>query len=149
MAFGAGQSQGCGVTVFAGAGQTVSVVVTGETLYDDAECTAASINALVIADAGQAAQRTFFIADVPGSYTVTLTQQNPDGSTVVLTSQSLAFTTASPVSVGPIVATEDSLVVTATTATAPGAGGAGALPATPTGYATVKIGGVNRQVAFY
>lgn len=37
----------------------------------------------------------------------------------------------------------------ATTTTAPSAGGAGALPATPTGYATVYIGGVARKIAYY
>jgi hypothetical protein len=36
-----------------------------------------------------------------------------------------------------------------TTTTAPAAGGAGALPATPAGYVTVNINGVNRQIAFY
>jgi hypothetical protein len=33
--------------------------------------------------------------------------------------------------------------------TAPSAGGAGALPATPAGYVTVNIGGVNRQIPYY
>jgi hypothetical protein len=33
--------------------------------------------------------------------------------------------------------------------TAPSAGGAGALPATPTGYMTVKINGTDRKVAYY
>lgn len=37
----------------------------------------------------------------------------------------------------------------ATTMTAPSAGGAGALPATPTGYATVTIGGTARKIAYY
>lgn len=37
----------------------------------------------------------------------------------------------------------------ATTTTAPSAGGAGALPATPTGYATVTIGGTARKIAYY
>lgn len=36
-----------------------------------------------------------------------------------------------------------------TTTTAPSAGGAGALPATPTGYATVTIGGTARKFAYY
>jgi hypothetical protein len=36
-----------------------------------------------------------------------------------------------------------------TTTTAPTAGGAGALPATPTGYATIRIGGTDRKVAYY
>jgi hypothetical protein len=36
-----------------------------------------------------------------------------------------------------------------TTTTAPAAGGAGALPATPTGYVTIVVNGVNRQVAYY
>lgn len=35
------------------------------------------------------------------------------------------------------------------TTTAPSAGGAGALPATPTGYATMYIGGVARKIAYY
>jgi hypothetical protein len=38
---------------------------------------------------------------------------------------------------------------TVTTTTAPAAGGAGALPATPTGYVTVLVNGVNRKVAYY
>lgn len=33
--------------------------------------------------------------------------------------------------------------------TAPAAGGAGALPATPAGYVTLKINGVNRQIPYY
>lgn len=37
----------------------------------------------------------------------------------------------------------------ATTTTAPSAGGAGALPATPTGYFTINIGGTARKVAYY
>lgn len=37
----------------------------------------------------------------------------------------------------------------ATTTTAPAAGGAGALPATPTGYATIQFGGTARKVAYY
>jgi hypothetical protein len=37
----------------------------------------------------------------------------------------------------------------ATTTTAPAAGGAGALPATPAGYMTITIGGVDRKVAYY
>lgn len=37
----------------------------------------------------------------------------------------------------------------ATTTTAPAAGGAGALPATPTGYATMTIGGTVRKLAYY
>ena len=37
----------------------------------------------------------------------------------------------------------------ATTTTSPSAGGAGALPATPTGYATVTIGGTARKIAYY
>ena len=37
----------------------------------------------------------------------------------------------------------------ATTAVAPTAGAAAALPATPTGYATVLLNGVSRQVAYY
>jgi hypothetical protein len=40
-------------------------------------------------------------------------------------------------------------IAPATTTTAPSAGGAGALPATPTGYATVRIGGTDRKVAYY
>ena len=36
-----------------------------------------------------------------------------------------------------------------TTTTAPSAGGANALPGTPAGYMTVKIGGTNRQIAYY
>jgi hypothetical protein len=36
-----------------------------------------------------------------------------------------------------------------TTITAPAAGGAGALPATPAGYVTIQVNGVNRQVAYY
>lgn len=36
-----------------------------------------------------------------------------------------------------------------TTGTAPGAGGGSALPATPAGYATIKINGVSRQIAYY
>jgi hypothetical protein len=36
-----------------------------------------------------------------------------------------------------------------TSTTAPAAGGAGALPATPTGYMTLRINGVNRQVPYY
>ena len=35
------------------------------------------------------------------------------------------------------------------TTTAPGAGGGSALPATPTGYLSVKVGGTPRQIAFY
>jgi hypothetical protein len=37
----------------------------------------------------------------------------------------------------------------ATTTTAPAAGGAGALPATPTGYAAITIGGIARKIAYY
>jgi hypothetical protein len=37
----------------------------------------------------------------------------------------------------------------ATTTTAPAAGAAGALPATPTGYATIRIGGTDRKIAYY
>ena len=38
----------------------------------------------------------------------------------------------------------------ATTSTvAPAAGGAGALPATPKGYMTVSVNGVNQQIAYY
>lgn len=40
-------------------------------------------------------------------------------------------------------------IAVATTTSAPSAGGGGALPATPTGYATVTIGGTSRQIAFY
>jgi hypothetical protein len=40
-------------------------------------------------------------------------------------------------------------IVPATTTTAPTAGGAGALPATPTGYATFRIGGTDRKIAYY
>lgn len=36
-----------------------------------------------------------------------------------------------------------------TTTTAPGAGGAGALPATPAGYMTIKVGGTSRQIPYY
>jgi hypothetical protein len=36
-----------------------------------------------------------------------------------------------------------------TTTTAPAAGGAGALPATPTGYANIRIGGTVRKIAYY
>jgi hypothetical protein len=36
-----------------------------------------------------------------------------------------------------------------TTTTAPAAGAAGALPATPTGYATIRIGGTDRKIAYY
>lgn len=36
-----------------------------------------------------------------------------------------------------------------TTTTAPSAGGAGALPATPTGYFTITVGGTARQVPYY
>jgi L-serine deaminase len=36
-----------------------------------------------------------------------------------------------------------------TTTTAPAAGGAGALPATPKGYVTIQINGVNQQLAYY
>lgn len=37
----------------------------------------------------------------------------------------------------------------ATTTTAPAAGAAGALPSAPTGYATIRIGGTDRKVAYY
>lgn len=37
----------------------------------------------------------------------------------------------------------------ATTTTAPAAGGAGALPATPTGYVTIQVNGVDRKQAYY
>jgi hypothetical protein len=40
-------------------------------------------------------------------------------------------------------------IVPTTTTTAPTAGGAGALPATPTGYATIRIGGTDRKIAYY
>lgn len=40
-------------------------------------------------------------------------------------------------------------IAPATTTTAPAAGGAGALPATPTGYATIRINGTDRKVAYY
>jgi hypothetical protein len=40
-------------------------------------------------------------------------------------------------------------IVPATTTTAPTAGAAGALPATPTGYATIRIGGTDRKIAYY
>lgn len=36
-----------------------------------------------------------------------------------------------------------------TTTSAPSAGGGGALPATPTGYMTIKVGGTARKVAYY
>ena len=36
-----------------------------------------------------------------------------------------------------------------TTTSAPSAGGAGALPATPTGYMTIRVNGTNRQVPYY
>jgi hypothetical protein len=36
-----------------------------------------------------------------------------------------------------------------TTTSAPSAGGAGALPATPAGYVTVTINGVNRKLPYY
>ena len=36
-----------------------------------------------------------------------------------------------------------------TTTSAPSAGGAGALPATPTGYVTIKVNGTARKVAYY
>lgn len=36
-----------------------------------------------------------------------------------------------------------------TTTSAPSAGGAGALPATPAGYVTIKIGGTARQIPYY
>jgi hypothetical protein len=40
-------------------------------------------------------------------------------------------------------------IVPVTTTTAPAAGAAGALPATPTGYATIRIGGTDRKIAYY
>lgn len=40
-------------------------------------------------------------------------------------------------------------IAPATTTTAPSSGGAGALPATPTGYFTINIGGTARKVAYY
>ncbi|MDF0500871.1 hypothetical protein POK33_09020 [Burkholderia cenocepacia] len=40
-------------------------------------------------------------------------------------------------------------IAPSTTTTAPAAGGAGALPATPTGYATIRINGTDRKVAYY
>lgn len=40
-------------------------------------------------------------------------------------------------------------ITPATTTTAPTAGAAGALPATPTGYATFRIGGTDRKIAYY
>jgi hypothetical protein len=40
-------------------------------------------------------------------------------------------------------------ITPATTTTAPAAGAAGALPATPTGYATIRIGGTDRKIAYY
>ncbi len=40
-------------------------------------------------------------------------------------------------------------IAPATTTTAPAAGGAGALPATPTGYANITIGGTVRKMAYY
>ena len=36
-----------------------------------------------------------------------------------------------------------------TTTSAPSAGGAGALPATPAGYLTVPINGVNHEIPYY
>jgi hypothetical protein len=41
------------------------------------------------------------------------------------------------------------LASVATTTTAPAAGGAGALPATPLGYFTIRINGVDRKVPYY
>lgn len=40
-------------------------------------------------------------------------------------------------------------IAPSTTTTAPAAGGAGALPATPTGYATLRINGVDRKFPYY
>ena len=41
------------------------------------------------------------------------------------------------------------LVAKATSTSSPSAGGAGALPATPAGYVTVNIGGVDRVIPYY
>lgn len=40
-------------------------------------------------------------------------------------------------------------IAPSTTTTAPAAGGAGALPATPTGYATIRINGTDRKFPYY
>lgn len=41
------------------------------------------------------------------------------------------------------------LATVATTTVAPAAGAAAALPATPAGYVTIKIAGVDRQIPYY
>lgn len=59
-------------------------------------------------------------------------------------------TTSSALTIASLTVTGATFAINpATTTTAPAAGGAGALPATPTGYATITIDGTPRQIAYY
>lgn len=74
-----------------------------------------------------------------GSVRMTLTQSG----------NLLVGTTTDDGSGNPIQSNAGLSIKPATTTTAPAAGAAGALPATPTGYATIRIGGTDRKIAYY
>jgi hypothetical protein len=61
----------------------------------------------------------------------------------------LVGTTTDDGSGNPIQSNAGLSIKPSTTTTAPAAGGAGALPATPLGYATIRINGTDRKVAYY